>query len=130
MEYGLDLDRVETQVDEVIAKTFMAATRQPIHFQTRPNCWEIFGVDLLVDEDMKVWLLEINAVSFSSTPLISYQKKTNPPHHFFFSIHSVQILLKLERLSQIPSLVYLKVHFRLQLNLSWVKLILISRIGR
>lgn len=32
-----------------------------LHFQTRPNAFEIFGLDFLVDGDGKVWLLEVNA---------------------------------------------------------------------
>ena len=30
--------------------------------QTLPNAFEIFGVDFLVDEDVNVYLLEINSV--------------------------------------------------------------------
>ncbi|CAK5202490.1 unnamed protein product [Aphanomyces euteiches] len=29
-------------------------------FQPLPNCFEVFGVDFLVDEDYQVWLLEVN----------------------------------------------------------------------
>jgi len=32
-----------------------------IHFQTLPNAFEIFGVDWMVDEGGRAWLLEVNA---------------------------------------------------------------------
>ena len=38
-----------------------AAREQMVHFQTIPNAFEIFGVDFLVDANMNVWLLELNA---------------------------------------------------------------------
>ncbi|KAG0142422.1 hypothetical protein CROQUDRAFT_725134, partial [Cronartium quercuum f. sp. fusiforme G11] len=60
-EWGVNVEEVEHQVDELVGKTFAAAAREPIHFQTRKNCWEIFGVDIVLDEHMKAWLLEVNA---------------------------------------------------------------------
>ncbi|PWN32170.1 TTL-domain-containing protein [Meira miltonrushii] len=57
-----------------IAEAFEACTKAGrIHFQPWPNAWEIFGVDLMVTvpnasptqsispNDLRVWLLEINA---------------------------------------------------------------------
>ncbi|MCO5565476.1 hypothetical protein L7F22_019149 [Adiantum nelumboides] len=57
-----------------IAEAFEACTKAGrIHFQPWPNAWEIFGVDLMVtvpnashtqsisSDDLRVWLLEINA---------------------------------------------------------------------
>lgn len=57
-----------------IAEAFEACTKAGrIHFQPWPNAWEIFGVDLMVTvpnasqtqsispDDLRVWLLEINA---------------------------------------------------------------------
>jgi tubulin--tyrosine ligase len=32
-----------------------------VHFQTLPNAFEIFGVDWMVDEGGRAWLLEVNA---------------------------------------------------------------------
>ena len=32
-----------------------------VHFQTMPNAFEVFGLDYLVDESGRAWLLEINA---------------------------------------------------------------------
>ena len=32
-----------------------------VHFQTLPNAFEVFGLDYLVDEGGRAWLLEVNA---------------------------------------------------------------------
>jgi len=34
----------------------------------RRNCFELFGFDFLVDEDFRVWLIEINTNPFLGTP--------------------------------------------------------------
>ena len=50
------------QICSVIGEVFEAAAReQMVHFQTVPNSFEIFGVDFLVDANLDVWLLELNA---------------------------------------------------------------------
>ncbi|KAF3927700.1 hypothetical protein ABW21_db0204383 [Orbilia brochopaga] len=56
---------LETWFDEICSVTgelFRAAVGGGrVHFQPVPNGFEIFGVDFLVGEDGKVWLLEVNA---------------------------------------------------------------------
>lgn len=50
------------QICEVSGEVFEAAARaMPIHFQTLPNAFEVFGLDYLVDADGHAWLLEVNA---------------------------------------------------------------------
>ena len=57
-----DKSKVFEQICEVMGETFEAAAReQMVHFQVIPNAYEVFGVDFLVDENMNVWLLELNA---------------------------------------------------------------------
>jgi D-alanine-D-alanine ligase-like ATP-grasp enzyme len=34
----------------------------------RKHCFELFGFDFLLDEDFRVWLLEINTNPFLGTP--------------------------------------------------------------
>jgi len=56
------LESIETQIFALTAEIFEAAARsQSIHFQPLQNCFEVFGLDFLVDADGKVWLLECNA---------------------------------------------------------------------
>lgn len=50
------------QICQITGEVFEAAAReQMVHFQVIPNAFEIFGVDFLVDENLNVWLLELNA---------------------------------------------------------------------
>lgn len=37
----------------------MEAVSNELTFFTLPNCFELFGFDLMVDEDYHVWLLEV-----------------------------------------------------------------------
>jgi len=59
---SLPFDGTLAQISHLTSLLFRAATAtQSLHFQPLPNAFEVFGVDWLVDEDRKVWLLEANA---------------------------------------------------------------------
>lgn len=50
------------QICDVTGEIFEAAARaMPIHFQTMPNAFEVFGLDFMVDAKGETWLLEVNA---------------------------------------------------------------------
>lgn len=55
------LSSIYAQIFTATSHVFRAAVAQPTTFQPLPNAFEIFGVDWLVDPDMKVHLLEFNA---------------------------------------------------------------------
>jgi hypothetical protein len=56
------LEAIFEQICGVTGEVFEAAARaMPIHFQTMPNAFEVFGLDFLVDASGGVWLLEVNA---------------------------------------------------------------------
>ncbi|KAI4117553.1 MAG: hypothetical protein LQ338_007533, partial [Usnochroma carphineum] len=52
---------IHAQVFNTVSHVFRAAAAQPTTFQPLPNAFEIFGVDWLVDPDLRVHLLEFNA---------------------------------------------------------------------
>lgn len=55
-------DSIVEQIAVATGALFEAAARgQMVYFQTLPNAFEIFGVDWLVDEGGRAWLLEVNA---------------------------------------------------------------------
>ncbi|GAO16310.1 hypothetical protein UVI_02016970 [Ustilaginoidea virens] len=55
-------DTVFEQICNVTGEVFEAAARaMPVHFQTLPNAFEVFGLDFMVDGNGKAWLLEVNA---------------------------------------------------------------------
>ncbi|KAJ6788107.1 hypothetical protein PWT90_05060 [Aphanocladium album] len=62
---GLPDARKQDVFDQICAVTgdvFEGAARaMPIHFQTLPNAFEVFGLDFLVDDAGTAWLLEVNA---------------------------------------------------------------------
>ncbi len=49
------------QICEITGEIFEAAAKgMAIHFQTLPNAFEVFGLDFLVDEGGRAWLLEVS----------------------------------------------------------------------
>ena len=65
---GIDPKEVKKKMDDVIIKTFISgeakmneAFQKIVKHQT--NCFQIFGFDLLIDDALKVWLLEVNLSS-------------------------------------------------------------------
>ncbi|KAG3016267.1 hypothetical protein JG687_00002536 [Phytophthora cactorum] len=51
---------VLADIGQITAETFDAYKGEFSVFQPLPNCFEIYGVDFMVDEDFNVWLLEFN----------------------------------------------------------------------
>ncbi|KAG8785104.1 hypothetical protein FRC15_001975 [Serendipita sp. 397] len=63
-----DVDFIIDEVAASLGEVFRACLTSPVHFQTLPNAFELFGVDLLVtynpainDRPFQVHLLELNA---------------------------------------------------------------------
>ncbi|CAG1971288.1 unnamed protein product [Fusarium graminearum] len=55
-------DDIFRQICDVIGEIFEAAAKaMPIHFQTMPNAFEVYGLDFMVDAQGTAWLLEVNA---------------------------------------------------------------------
>ncbi|PMD48426.1 tubulin-tyrosine ligase family protein-like protein [Hyaloscypha variabilis F] len=55
-------DNIFKQICDTTGEVFEAAAKgMMVHFQVLPNVFEVFGVDFLVDESGRAWLLEVNA---------------------------------------------------------------------
>ena len=44
------------------------SVRKKMNPNNRAHCFELFGFDFLLDEDFRIWLIEINTNPFLGTP--------------------------------------------------------------
>ena len=69
---GIDLDLLWSRIYDVIIKTILcgenyvvtAMRKSRVH---RTNCFEMLGFDILIDSDLKPWLIEVNLSSSMAT---------------------------------------------------------------
>jgi hypothetical protein len=52
---------------DLIIDSFLSV-RHKMNPNKRKNCFELFGFDFLIDEEFRIWLLEINTNPFLGTP--------------------------------------------------------------
>lgn len=61
---GVDVSALWLDVHDLITKTFIAIEQQVVAAMDmfvphQQNCYELFGFDVLIDEDLRPWLLEV-----------------------------------------------------------------------
>ena len=44
------------------------STKKTLNPHKRKNCFELFGFDFLIDEDFRVWLIEVNTNPYLGVP--------------------------------------------------------------
>ncbi|XP_037962826.2 tubulin monoglutamylase TTLL4 isoform X2 [Plutella xylostella] len=64
-EKQVDTDTLWANIKDLVIKTILAgeysiSALSKAHLQSRYNCYELFGIDVLLDENLKPWLLEVN----------------------------------------------------------------------
>lgn len=68
-EMGVDLDKFNDELEDICTKLTIALRPHIVnHYhieigpegETNQNCFHILGLDLMIDEDHKLWVLEIN----------------------------------------------------------------------
>jgi hypothetical protein len=55
------------RMKDIIIDTFMSA-REKMNQESKPNVFELFGFDFMIDEDFRVWLIEVNTNPYLGTP--------------------------------------------------------------
>jgi hypothetical protein len=63
---GHDVDALWARIHDIIIKTLLAVeaninTNMQMHVPSRNNCFEVFGYDVLLDDTLKPWLMEVNS---------------------------------------------------------------------
>jgi hypothetical protein len=52
---------------DIIIDSFLAA-KNSLNPNRRKNCFELFGYDFIIDEDFRLWLLEVNTNPYLGAP--------------------------------------------------------------
>jgi len=77
-QYNLKVEELLfPRIKDIIIDTFLCV-RKKMNYNNRENCFELFGFDFLLDEDFRIWLIEVNYNPFLGTP--NEYMKTLVPH--------------------------------------------------
>ncbi|XP_045454529.1 tubulin monoglutamylase TTLL4-like [Melitaea cinxia] len=80
-EQNVDTNALWESITDLVIKTIIAgeasiSSLTKANITSRYNCYELFGIDVLLDEDLKPWLLEVNISPslHSASPLDTHVK--------------------------------------------------------
>ena len=82
-QIGIDMDLLWSKIYDLIIKAIISAEDKILagmakHCAHKTNCFEILGFDVLIDSELKPWLLEANlSPSLSSDSPLDFKIKSN-----------------------------------------------------
>eukprot|EP00929_Paragymnodinium_shiwhaense_P121029 TRINITY_DN9314_c0_g4_i1.p1 TRINITY_DN9314_c0_g4~~TRINITY_DN9314_c0_g4_i1.p1 ORF type:complete len:899 (-),score=169.42 TRINITY_DN9314_c0_g4_i1:133-2829(-) len=79
---GHDVDLIWARIMDLVVKTLLAVepviTTRVNSLSAQESCFELYGFDVLVDEDLKPWLMEVNlSPSMGAESPLDWQVKTS-----------------------------------------------------
>ena len=80
---NIDYDQVFGSIKDLIIKSILSvepiiANNMQRSSRTRNLCFELYGFDVILDSDLRPWLLEVNVLpSFSSSSALDKRIKTS-----------------------------------------------------
>ena len=101
-----------SEIQSFVRQVFSRVSQDPKKFFALPNCYEVFGFDFMMDQQDKLWLLEINPdPSPTLFPTISNFESliggpsvlTTIPSGTFASVFCLESFHAMERLKKILS---------------------------
>jgi len=67
-QYNLDVyQHFMLRIKDLIIDTILA-TKGGLNPSKRKHCFELFGYDFLIDEDFRIWLIEVNTNPYQGIP--------------------------------------------------------------
>lgn len=67
-EHKIDIEEhFVSRIQDIVIDTFLSV-RKSLNPNNRKDCWELFGFDFLIDEDFRVWLIEVNTNPYLGSP--------------------------------------------------------------
>ena len=90
-KYGMDrIDALFWEIQMIMVRTLIAV--QPIMINDR-HCFELYGFDVMIDQDLKPWLIEVNASpSLTANTREDYLMKTEMLHGMLDVLDLEQVL--------------------------------------
>jgi hypothetical protein len=60
-QYGLSVEEhLMPRIKDIIIDTILSVKGPQLNPSKRKHCFELFGYDFLIDEDFRIWLIEVN----------------------------------------------------------------------